>query len=130
VEGNMFSMLSQSDLKDLFPSDFLARKKLWDFLNNFVEPNLISYYGAAWHSSLVYFLLWCCQCTCSRPYLPLILMQMRPDKNLELFFNLPRTMPFVILIYTCPDVSIQKTPIVLQNSRFYYYIIHEWFMYM
>ena len=43
----MFSMLSQSDLKDLFPSDFLARKKLWDFLNNFVEPNLISYYGAA-----------------------------------------------------------------------------------
>ena len=70
----MFCKLSRSYLKDLFPVDFLVRKKFSDFLSNLQqEPNLVSYCKAALHGSLVYFLLWCCQCTCSRTYFSLIL---------------------------------------------------------
>ena len=70
----MFCKLSRSYLKDLFPVDFLARKKFSDFLSNLQqESNLVSYCKAALHGSLVYFLLWCCQCTCSRTYFSLIL---------------------------------------------------------
>lgn len=52
----MFCKLTRSDLKDLFPVDFLARKKFSDLLSNLQqEPNLVSY--ASRHGSLVYFLL-------------------------------------------------------------------------
>ncbi|XP_068756774.1 uncharacterized protein [Montipora capricornis] len=34
VDGNLFTKLTRSDLKDLFPSDFAIRKKFWDFLCN------------------------------------------------------------------------------------------------
>ena len=52
----MFCKLTRLDLKDLFPVDFLARKKFSDLLSNLQqEPDLVSY--AAQHGCLVYFLL-------------------------------------------------------------------------
>lgn len=37
VDGKMFIKLTRSDLMDLFPSDFSARKKFWDFLSELVS---------------------------------------------------------------------------------------------
>ena len=40
----MFCKLTRLDLKDLFPVDFLARKKFSDLLSNLQqEPDLVSY---------------------------------------------------------------------------------------
>ena len=33
MDGKMFLSLSRSDLKDLFPTNFVTRRKLWDLLN-------------------------------------------------------------------------------------------------
>lgn len=56
VDENMFCKLTRLDLKDLFPVDFLARKKFSDLLSNLQqEPDLVSY--AAQHGCLIYFLL-------------------------------------------------------------------------
>lgn len=37
VDGKMFITLTRSDLMNLFPSDFSARKKFWDFLSELVS---------------------------------------------------------------------------------------------
>ena len=37
VDGKMFMKLTRSDLMDLYPSDFSARKKFWDFLSELVS---------------------------------------------------------------------------------------------
>lgn len=42
VDGNLFTKLTRSDLKDLFPSDFAIRKKFWDFLCNLFQNSVHS----------------------------------------------------------------------------------------
>lgn len=37
VDGKMFIKLTRSDLMDLYPTDFSARKKFWDFLSELVS---------------------------------------------------------------------------------------------
>ena len=37
VDGKMFIKLTWTDLLDLHPSDFSARKKFWDFLSELVS---------------------------------------------------------------------------------------------
>lgn len=37
VDGKILVTLSRADLTDLFPADFITRKKLWDFICNMVS---------------------------------------------------------------------------------------------
>ena len=37
VDGKILATFSRADLTDLFPADFITRKKLWDFICNMVS---------------------------------------------------------------------------------------------